>query len=195
MRKAWIWQDHKDAFFFLSSDIRNLSIETYLIRLLRDLQGFQSGPVYCSRCVYQKADWGNNECSICAVIFFSKILKLLSNWNFLRSLRASGQEKNGYFTVRLTVSVYPPPPPKPHHHPRLRSAFREFFLVCYTRKKSFSSNSKNHHSFLLLAAALSENGRIALRTWKIHFRDPSQRDWVSENQILKKNGSKFSAWP
>ena len=34
------------------------------------------------------------------------------------------QEKNGIFTVRLTVRVYPPPP--------LWSAFREFFGVCLT---------------------------------------------------------------
>ena len=39
------------------------------------------------------------------------------------------REKNGYFTVRLTVSVYPPPPP--HPPPEFSQPFVNFFCVFF----------------------------------------------------------------
>ena len=83
---------------------------------------------------------------------------ILQRWYYEKASR----EKIGYFTVRLTVSVYSPP--------RLQSAVCEIFGVFLNLDHdfacsdtdfthfTFSSNYKNHHSSLLLPAALSQNG-------------------------------------
>ena len=78
-------------------------------------------------------------------------------------------KKNGYFAVRLTISVTPPP--------LLWSSLCEIFLVCFsswimilsicseldfTPEKSFSSNYKNFQLLLTTAAALSQNSQIAV---------------------------------
>ena len=54
--------------------------------------------------------------------------------------------KNGFFTVRLTVSVYDSMCSK----------------MDFTPEKSFSSNYKNSRILLTAAAALSQNGQIAV---------------------------------
>ena len=78
-------------------------------------------------------------------------------------------KKNGYFTNRLTVSIYPPPS-------LLWSAFCEILFAMFsildydsmcsemdfTPEKSFSSNYKNSQLLLTAAAALSQNGQIAV---------------------------------
>ena len=76
-------------------------------------------------------------------------------------------KKNGQFTVRLTVSIYPRPP-----YGQLFVIFLGVLLTLYydymcsemdfTPEKSFSSNYKNSQLLLSAAAALSQNGQIAV---------------------------------
>ena len=78
-------------------------------------------------------------------------------------LRRDVKKNNGYFTVRLIVSVYPPP---------LQSAFCNFFCVlltlyydCMCSEMDFTPEKSNYKSSQLLltaAAALSQNGQIAV---------------------------------
>ena len=84
------------------------------------------------------------------------------------------RQKNGYFTVMLTIKVdLLPPAPPPYGQLCFIFIFFTFNLRIwlyvlwkgfYPIKKSFVSNYKNYHSSILLAAALSQNGWLAL--WK-----------------------------
>ena len=87
--------------------------------------------------------------------------------NVFQELSYATRQKNGQFTVRLTVSIYPP-------HP-LRSAFCDFLCVFFildydsmcserdfTQEKShFQTTSSLPKSSLLFAAAKLSNSSIA----------------------------------
>ena len=79
-------------------------------------------------------------------------------------------KKNGYFTNRLTVSIYTPPS-------LLWSAFCEILFAMFsildydsmcsemdfTPEKSFPSNYKNSQFLFTAAAALSQNGQMVVK--------------------------------
>ena len=67
--------------------------------------------------------------------------------------------KNGYFTVRLTVSIYPLLPPS---YSQLFLNFFMYLEMDFRPEKSFSSNYKNSQLLLTAAAALSQNGQIVV---------------------------------
>ena len=117
-------------------------------------------------------------------------------------------KKNGYFTVRLTVSVYPPPPP-------YSQLFVSFFCVCtfdlilwfyvfwngyYTRKVTFIQLQEfpTHPYCRCFSVTKRPDSGIteALKALKVHFWDPSKlfKMFFEYHRVIFhwKNGSKFS---
>ena len=68
-------------------------------------------------------------------------------------------KKNEFFTVRLTVSIYPLLPPS---YSQLFLNFFMYLEMDFRPEKSFSSNYKNSQLLLTAAAALSQNGQIVV---------------------------------
>ena len=105
------------------------------------------------------------KCGIRMLIAQHEIIIWLEVWH---QVRDGVRKKNGYFTIRLTVSVDPPPLP-----PTLRSAFRDFFwpYIMFVFWNGFYSRKGNFHPTNQTRPAPPDRWSFAgvQRSWEMHL--------------------------